>query len=168
MSFKLIKRLFRHLLILPGVAKRYFPVASMRRIEAAIADSENQHSGEICFIVETNLHVLDILRDKSAKQRAIEMFSQMRVWDTEHNNGVLIYLLLADHDFEILADRGVHQHVGEDGWGKICHEMEAQFRRGQFEAGVLYGIARIGEHLAQHYSASGKNINELPNAPVII
>lgn len=168
MSFKLIKRLFRHLLILPGVAKRHFPVASMLRIEAAIADSENQHSGEICFIVETNLHVLDVLRGKSAKRRAIEVFSQLRVWDTEHNNGVLIYLLLADHDFEILADRGVHQRVSEEGWGRICHEMESQFRRGQFEAGVLYGIAHIGAHLAQLYPASGSNINELPNAPVII
>ncbi len=168
MSGKLIKRLFRHLFILPDVAKRHFPVASMQRIEAAIADSERQHSGEICFIVETNLHVLDILGGKSAKQRAIDVFSQMRVWDTKHNNGVLIYLLLADHDFEILADRGVHQRVGEDGWVSICHEMEAQFRRGQFEAGVLYGIAHIGEHLAQHYPAGAKNINELPNAPVII
>ncbi|MES2013194.1 MAG: TPM domain-containing protein [Pseudomonadota bacterium] len=168
MSFKLIKRLFRHLLILPGIAQRHFPVTSMRRIEAAIAESENQHSGEICFIVEANLHVLDILRGKTAKQRAIDVFSQLRVWDTEHNNGVLIYLLLADHDFEILADRGVHQRVGEEGWGLICHEMEAQFRRGQFEAGVLYGIAHIGTHLTQHFPAGANNQNELPNAPKII
>ena len=168
MFFKLIKRLFKHLLILPGVAKRHFPAVSMRRIEVAIANSENRHSGEICFIVETNLHVLDILKGTSAKQRAVEVFSQLRVWDTEQNNGVLIYLLLADHDFEILADRGVHHHVGDKGWGLICHEMEALFRQGQFEAGVLYGITQIGGHLTQHFPVNASNNNELPNAPKII
>ena len=168
MFIKLIKRLFRHLLILPSAAKRHFPAVSMRRIEAAIANSESQHSGEICFIVESNLHPLDILKGTSAKQRAVEVFSQLRVWDTEHNNGVLIYLLLADHDFEILADRGVHQHVGDKGWGLICHEMETLFRQGQFETGVLYGITQIGGHLTQYFPANVINNNELPDAPKII
>lgn len=168
MSLKLIKRLCRHLFIWPGVVRRYFPADSMRRIEAAIASNERTHLGEICFVVESNLHVLDILRKKSAKQRAIEVFSQFQVWDTEQNNGVLIYLLLADHDLEILADRGIHHHIGDGGWERISHEMEAQFRRGQFEAGTLYGINQIGERLAQHYPAHAKNINELANAPIII
>lgn len=168
MPLKLIKRLFRHLFIWPGAVRRYFPADSMRRIEAVIAENERTHVGEICFVVEANLHVLEIIRKKSAKKRAIEVFSQCQVWDTEQNNGVLIYLLLADRDFEILADRGIHLRVGDAGWERICHEMEALFRQGQFEAGILYGITQVGERLAQHYPANDEDINELPNAPIII
>lgn len=168
MSLKLIKRLFRHLLIWPSVISRHLPADAMRRIETAIAQSESTHLGEICFVVETNLHVFDILRRKSGKKRAVEVFSQFHVWDTEQNNGVLIYLLLADHDFEILADRGIHHHVGNAGWEQICQQMEVMFKQGQFESGVLYGIAQISQKLAQHYPTDGKNINELANAPVIL
>lgn len=168
MSLKSIKRLCRHLFILPGAVNRYFPADAMRRIEAAIVENESQHSGEIRFAVESNLEVIDLLKNKSAKKRAIEVFSQLRVWDTEQNNGVLIYLLLADHDFEILADRGVHHHVGEDGWERISKEMELQFRQGQFESGIVYGISQIGMLLAQHYPANDNDVNELPNAPVIM
>jgi uncharacterized membrane protein len=150
------------------MVRRYFPAASMQRIAAAIASNERMHSGEICFVVESNLAVLDILRRKSAKQRALEVFSKYQLWDTEHNNGVLIYLLLAEHDFEILADRGIHQHTGEHGWERISREMEAYFKRGEFEAGVVYGVQKIGAQLAQHYPAQAKKINELSNAPIII
>lgn len=165
---KLIQRLFKHLLLVPIMVRRYFPAASMQRIAAAIASNEGMHSGEICFVVESNLAVLDILRRKSAKQRALEVFSKYQLWDTEHNNGVLIYLLLAEHDFEILADRGIHQHTGEHGWELISREMEAYFKRGEFEAGVVYGVQQIGARLTQHYPAQAKKINELSNAPIII
>jgi len=172
MSLKLIKRLFRHLFIWPGAVSQYFTKDAMRRIETAITVSEITHLGEICFVVETNLHVFDIFRKKSGKKRAIEVFSQRHVWDTEQNNGVLIYLLLADHDFEILADRGVHHHVGEAGWDEICRQMELMFKQGQFEAGVLYGIAQISQLLAIHYPiegvGAGGNVNELKNAPIIL
>ncbi|MDP3087219.1 MAG: TPM domain-containing protein [Methylotenera sp.] len=172
MSLKLIKRLFRHLFIWPGAVRRHFSNDAMRRIEAAIAVSEITHLGEICFVIETNLHVFDIFRKKSGKKRAIEVFSQLHVWDTAQNNGVLIYLLLADHDFEILADRGIHQHVGNSGWEAICQHMEAMFRQGQFESGVLYGIAQISQQLAKHYSVEGLgvggNVNELKNTPIIL
>ncbi|MDP1659783.1 MAG: TPM domain-containing protein [Methylotenera sp.] len=140
----------------------------MRHIEATIAASESSHMGEIRFVVESNLHIFDIFRGKSAKKRAIEVFSQFHVWDTAQNNGVLIYLLLADRDFEILADRGVHQHVGNQGWGKISHEMEAMFRQGQFENGVIYGITQISALLMQYHPVDGENLNELPNTPIII
>ncbi len=168
MACSLLKRLTKHLFILPNNAKRHFPVDSMRRIEAAIAENETRHTGEIRFAIETNLHVLDVLKQKSARQRAIEVFSHLRVWDTEQNNGVLIYLLLADHDFEILADRGIHAHMGTDGWEQVSKAMEALFRQGQFEEGVLYGIQHIGQKLIQCYPANGKNKNELPDAPIII
>lgn len=168
MLFNLFKRLYRHLFILPSAVERHFSSAVMRRIEDAIAGSEKTHLGEIRFAVESNLPFLDIVRKKSAQQRAVEVFSQLRVWDTEQNNGVLIYLLLADHDFEILADRGVHHHVGTLGWQRISHEMEALFRQGRFEAGVLHGITQISNLLIKHYPVAGKNDDELPNAPVII
>ncbi|MEO6118046.1 MAG: TPM domain-containing protein [Methylotenera sp.] len=162
------KRLLRHLCILPNAVSQHFSVEAMRRIEAAIAKSEALHFGEIRFAVESNLHVFEIFKRKSAKKRAIEVFSNLRVWDTEQNNGVLIYLLLADHDFEVLADRGIHHHVGKDGWENICQEMETMFRHGKFEDGVLYGIAKISELLVQHYPAHSGNVNELPNAPVVL
>ncbi len=167
-SKRFLKRLFRHLCALPNAVNQHFSHEAMRRIEAAIAKSESSHLGEIRFAVESNLHVLEIFKRKSAKKRAIEVFSNLRAWDTEQNNGVLIYLLLADHNFEVLADRGIHQHVGKDGWEIVCKEMEVMFRRGQFEDGVLYGIAKINELLVQHYPATGENVNELPNAPVVL
>ncbi|MDO9050093.1 MAG: TPM domain-containing protein [Methylotenera sp.] len=168
MLVNLFKRLYQHLFILPSAVNRHFSTAAMQRIEAAIAQSEATHFGEIRFVVECNLSVMEILQKKSAKKRAVEVFSQIQVWDTEQNNGVLIYLLIADHDFEILADRGIHHHVGNQVWEHISHEMEVLFRQGQFEAGVLHGIAEISTHLRQHYPATAENHNELPNAPVII
>lgn len=168
MSFKFIKRLFRHMFSWSGVVRQYFPKDSMRAIENAIAASEKTHLGEICFVVESNLDIFDIFRKKSAKRRAIEVFSQFHVWDTAQNNGVLIYLLLADHDFEILADRGIHAHVGSEGWEQISHEMEQHFKKGDFELGVLHGIAKITEHLDVHFPSNSVNVNELSNAPIVI
>ena len=168
MVLNLFKRLGRHLFISPLALKKRFPKAVMQPIEQAIAESEQSHLGEIRFAVELNLPLLDILRKKSGQQRAVEVFSQLQVWDTEQNNGVLLYLLLADHDFEILADRGIHQHIGTHGWARISHEMEILFKQGQFEAGVLHGITQINRLLIEHYPATTNNHNELPNAPVII
>ena len=168
MSFRRLNRLVKHLFTWPGIVKQYFPKESMQRIENAIAMSERTHFGEICFVVESNLHAFDIVRKVSAKKRAIEIFSKFHVWDTAQNNGVLIYLLLADHDFEILADRGIHHHVGNEGWEQISREMEKYFKRGDFELGVLHGISKITEHLDRHFPADTKNANELSNAPIVV
>ncbi|MDI1309706.1 MAG: TPM domain-containing protein [Methylotenera sp.] len=168
MSLKLLKRLVKHLVIWPSIVKQYFPKESMLRIEKAIAASEKSHLGEICFVVESNLDTFDIIRNVSAKKRAIEIFSKFHVWDTAQNNGVLIYLLLADHDFEIVADRGIHHHVGNEGWEQISKEMEKHFKHGDFERGVLHGIAKITEHLDQYFPSDKENVNEINNAPIII
>ncbi|MEN6628312.1 MAG: TPM domain-containing protein [Sulfuricella sp.] len=140
----------------------------MRAIEAAIKESETTHFGEIRFAVETALDVHSLLAGKSARDRAVEVFSQLRVWDTEHNNGVLIYLLLADRRVEIVADRGVHRDVGAQGWEAICREMEQKFRLGYFEDGVVVGIRAVARHLVRYYPASGENQNELPDKPLIL
>jgi uncharacterized membrane protein len=138
----------------------------MQAIERAIRESERTHCGQICFAVEAALDTLPLLRGQTARERAIEVFSQLRVWDTEHNNGVLIYLLLADHDVEILADRGIHAKVGVDAWESVCREMEALFRAGRFEEGALAGIRAVGTLLAQHYPGAGRD--ELANQPVVL
>ena len=91
-----------------------------------------------------------------------------RFWDTEHNNGVLIYLLLADRDVEIVADRGIHVRLGQNVWETICRDMEKSFRGGEFEAGVIAGIHAVGEHLSRHFPAHSGNVNELPDSPVVL
>ena len=163
-----IKRFFKHILTAPWLVRRYFPQAAMRNIEQAIGQSESTHSGEIRFVVESALHPYELLSGKTPKQRARELFASLGIWDTAHNNGVLIYLLLADRDVEIVADRGIHGHVGSQGWEVICREMETAFRQGQFEAGVLLGIQQINKVLQQHFPATGANENELPDAPLVL
>ena len=126
------------------------------------------HDGQIRFAVEPALELAPLLSDQTARQRAIEVFSQLRVWDTEHNNGVLIYLLLADRDVEIIADRGIHVRLGTEVWEAICRGMEAAFREGHFEAGVLAGIHAVGEHLTHHFPARSGKPNEMPDSPVLL
>ena len=140
----------------------------MRNIEAAVARSEAGHSGEIRFVVEAALHPFDLLRGVTPRQRAIELFARLGIWDTQHNNGVLIYLLLADHDVEIVADRGVDHEVGAQGWQAICLEMEAAFRQGHFENGVTAGIERISDLLRRQFPAGTVNDNELPDTPLVL
>ncbi len=163
-----IKRFFKHLFSTPWHARRYFSHTAMHNIEVAIRQSECTHTGEIRFVVEAGLHPMDLIMGKAPRQRALELFARLGIWDTADNNGVLIYLQLADRDVEIVADRGIHGHVGAGGWEAVCREMEAAFRRGQFESGVLSGIQQIGKVLQKHFPATTANNNELPDAPLVI
>ncbi|MCO6433532.1 TPM domain-containing protein [Nitrosomonas nitrosa] len=162
-------RILCHLKTGQLAVKRTFSVASLDAIEHAIKQSEACHTGEIIFAVEPSLDLLPLLKGQSARERAIDLFSLLRVWDTPQNNGVLIYLLLADHDVEIVADRGIDAKVGLAGWEAICHEMERTFRKGQFESGALAGINAITHLLQTHFpaeSAGGENI--LSDRPVVL
>jgi len=161
-------RIARHLLAMPGAVKRAFPPATMAAIEQAIARSEKQHRGEVRFAVEADLDALALLAGHSARSRAIEVFSQLGVWDTEDNNGVLIYLLLADRDVEIVADRGINSLVGSAEWEGICRIMEAALRRGEFEQAVLAAIEAVTRLLAQHFPPRAGDRNELANRPAAI
>jgi uncharacterized membrane protein len=161
-------RLLRHLVAPAWTVQVAFPRGAMERIQDAIAASERRHSGQIRFAVETALDPLSILRAVTARERAIDVFSALRVWDTEHNNGVLIYLLLADRDVEIVADRGIASRVATQHWEAVCWEMEALLRDRDFERAVLSGIAAIGARLAEHYPARGESRNELPDRPAVI
>jgi uncharacterized membrane protein len=163
-----IKRIGRHLLANRSRVRRAFPARSLAAIEQAIKVSEAAHAGQIRFVVEGALDGAPLLRNQSARARALDVFSHLRIWDTAHNNGVLIYLLLADRDVEILADRGIDALVSKAEWEQICTAMEAEFRKGNFEAGVLKGIAAVTRHLAKHFPKHGAGKNELPDAPVVM
>jgi len=161
-------RIARHLLVLPGAVKRAFPPAAMAAIERAIAHSETQHRGEVRFAVEAALDAPALLAGQAARERAIEVFSQLGVWDTEDNNGVLIYLLLADRDVEIVADRGINAVVGAGEWEGICRIMEASLCRGEFEQAVLAAVQAVTRPLAQHFPPRAGDRNELTNRPAAI
>ena len=164
-------RMIKHL-ILPGwQLRRAFSTESLGKIEQAIAVSEAQHSAEIRFAVESALDASALLRSQSAPARAIDVFSALRVWDTEANNGVLLYLLLADCHVEIVCDRGLHAKIDSAAWRMICRTMEVSFKQGNFEAGVLLGIEAITEHLIKHFprrNLATLSANELPNAPAVL
>src|SRR5215212_229601 len=163
-----IKRIGKHLLEHQWRVRRIFPRRVLAEIEKAIKAGEASHSGQVRFVVEGALDGKPLFRNQSARERALDVFSRLRVWDTAHNNGVLIYLLLADRDVEIIADRGIDAHVGTDGWENISREMEADFRTGNFERGVIAGIEAVSEQLATHFPRHGAGANELPDAPVVI
>src|SRR5882724_7261570 len=163
-----IKRIGKHLLEHRWRVRKVFPKHVLASIERAIKASEASHSGQIRFVVEGALDGAPLLRNQSARDRALDVFSHLRIWDTAHNNGVLIYLLLADRDVEIIADRGIDAKVGADGWESICKKMEAEFRAGRFESGAIKGIEAVSRELAKHFPGTGGGPNELPDAPVVM
>ena len=161
-------RAIRHLFDLSS-AKRHFPPATLDSIQHAIAASEHRHRGEIVFAVEGNLPFSEVLRSRGARERAHAAFARLRVWNTEHNTGVLVYLLLADHAIEIVADRGIAAKVAESEWLPICALMQQHFKRGEYEAGAIAGVDAIGELLIRHFPANGeRNLDELPDRPVLL
>lgn len=163
-----IKRIARHLFYAPWRVGGAFPARTLETIERAIRASETTHAGEIRFAVEGALDSGPLFRGQSARERAIDVFSLLRIWDTERNNGVLIYLLLADHDVEIVADRGINAHVGHEEWEAICRMMEVAFRASAYEKGVIAGIEAVTGHLARHFPAAAVNRNELPDRAVVL
>jgi uncharacterized membrane protein len=163
-----LKRIGRHLLGNRARVRKAFPPQALAAIEQAVKASEAGHAGQIRFVVEGALDGAPLFSNQSARQRAIDVFAQLRIWDTEHNNGVLIYLLLADRDVEIVVDRGINAKVGTAGWEAICQMMEAEFRAGKFEQGVIKGISAVTTHLATHFPRDGAAVNELPDAPVVL
>jgi uncharacterized membrane protein len=163
-----IGRIGRHLLQHRWRERKIFPPKILAAIEQAIKAGEATHSGQIRFVVEGALDGVPLFRDQPARDRALDIFAQLRIWDTAHNNGVLIYLLLADRDVEIVADRGVDAKVGAAGWQKICADMETDFKAGNFESGVIKGIEAVSRQLAAYFPPHGAGRNELPDAPVVI
>ena len=146
-------------------AARLLNGAALDRLENQVASSEKLHSGEIRLCVEASLPLSYLWRDASARERALTIFGKLRVWDTEHNNGVLIYLLLAEHAIEIVADRGLARVVSQNHWDQVLGGMRQAFARGQFEQGLAKAVEAVDSVLAQHFAlAPGQtNPDELPN-----
>ena len=163
-----IKRIVKHLLMTQWQVNKSFPATTLEAIEKEINLSEALHAGEIRFVVEAALDGATLFSDQSAQARAIDIFSQLRIWDTEYNNGLLIYVLLADQAVEIVADRGIHAKVGADEWQKICLKMESDFAQRSFKHGACAGINAITEHLLTHFPSTVEDKNELPNKPMVM
>ena len=161
-------RFFKHLFAPHWIVNRAFPRRALDAIEAAIAASEKTHDGELRFAVEAGLHPLPLWRGQTPRQRAEEVFAALRVWDTEHNSGVLIYVQLVDRRIEIVADRGITARVPQAQWDAICRRMESAFRAGRFEAGAQVAIVEITRLLQQHFPPLANNPNELPDQPVVL
>ncbi len=170
-------RLFRHVTASHWQTRRRFPPAALDAIEAAVARAERTHAGEIRFVIETGLSPRHIIDGLTPRARAEEAFAHFRVWDTELNNGVLVYVQLADRAVEILADRGLEERVRPSEWEAVCRLMEEHFRAGRFQAGAIAGIDAVGTLLARHFPAPGidgrgaaraAGANQLPDRPTLL
>jgi uncharacterized membrane protein len=159
----MLARFFRHLCSAYWQARRDFPDSARTAIAAAIARAEQGHAGEICFVVEASLTPLQLLRGISARERALQLFAQLHVWDTAANSGVLVYVLLADHAVEILADRGLHPQ-GEACWPRASERILQAFRSGDPAPGCIDAVIDIGDFLRQAFPSDGANPDELPNS----
>jgi uncharacterized membrane protein len=158
-------RILRHRWLDETDTARALGAAALARLESRVAGSERQHGGEIRLCVEAGLPLSYLWRGATARQRAVTLFGKLRVWDTEQNNGVLIYLLLAEHAIEIVADRGLERHVSRPQWDKLLAAMSDAFRGGRFEEGLMQAIDAVDALLARHFplAAGQVNPNELPD-----
>jgi uncharacterized membrane protein len=148
---------------------RRFPASLLDAVTAAIASGEQQHRGEVCFAVQSRLPWLDVLAGVDARRHAEAVFARLRVWDTEHNNGVLVYVLLAERRIEIIADRGIDAQVEPAEWRAICARMRERYAAGAWREGTLQGIADVNALLARHFPADGTpHRNELGDQPIIL
>jgi uncharacterized membrane protein len=162
-------RWIRHLFLDAILMRRAFPPSALAEIERAVADQEKRHRGQLRVVLEGGLSLAALLARQSARSRALELFARLGVWDTEDNAGVLIYVLLADRDLEIVADRGIHARVGQAAWEEICATMEREFAAGRYLPGLLAGLVAVSDLLERHFPAgSGRNLDELPNAPAVL
>jgi uncharacterized membrane protein len=148
---------------------RQFPPATLDAIAKTVAEGEGRHRGELRVAIESRLPFSAVVADVTARDRAAMLFSHMRVWDTEENSGVLLYVLLAEHRIEIVADRGIAKVVAPAEWEAITTHMRDQFAQGHFREAVQTGVAEAGALLARHFPANGDaRRNELPDRPLVL
>lgn len=163
-----LARAIRHLFSMRWQTRRRFSAAVLADIESAIGELESRHSGEVRFVVETALDLPELWREVSPRHRAADLFGRLGVWDTAENNGVLVYVLLADRDVEILADRGIAARVPPHDWEQVCRDIEGHYRAGRFREGSVAGVRDVGALLARHFPSARSGGNELPNQPVLL
>jgi uncharacterized membrane protein len=163
-----LRRLLRHLATTRYQTRRHFGPPVREAIERAIAECESRHAGEIRFVVETALELPALWHDLPPRQRALQLFGQLGVWDTAENNGVLIYLLMADRVVEIIADRGISARVTQSEWATVCRQMEHHYRAGRYLEGSVGGILGVSALLARHFPGQRPGPSELPDQPVLL
>lgn len=163
-----LARLIRHLATTRFSTRRHFPPPVRAAIEEAVRECKGRHAGEIRFVVETAFDLPELWHDLAPRQRALQLFGQLGVWDTAHNNGVLIYVLMADRVVEIIADRGIAARVTEAEWAAVCRQMEHHYREGRFREGSIVGILGVGALLGRHFPGKPKGSEELPDQPVLL
>jgi uncharacterized membrane protein len=163
-----LARTLRHLFATRWGTHRRFTPAVLARIESAIADVERRHAGEIRFAIETAFDLPDLWYGTTPRARAVLVFGHLGVWDTAAKNGVLIYVLMADRDVEIVADRAIADRVPQAEWEAVCREMEGHFASGRFAEGSEAGIAGVARLLARHFPGAGGDRDEQPNRPVLL
>ena len=163
------KRILTHALVMPWQVRRAFSKTVCESIAAAIAASEKGNRAEIRFVVEGALDWPQLWRNVDARTRAVNLFSDLRIWDTEHNTGILVYVLFAEKQLEIVADRGISARVPQQEWETICASMTRAFQAGQFPEGSMEGLKRIAALLHQHFPQhSAHNPEEISNQVVIL
>ena len=163
-----LMRSLKHLLLPDWWLRRAFSAADLEAIGTAISTGETSHRGELRFVAEGSLPLSALWRDLSARERAVELFAALRVWDTAENSGILIYVQLVEHRVEILADRGIAARVPQAEWDAICREMEGSFRKGEWRQGALQAVSRAAALLASRLPAGDSNPNELPDRPLLL
>ena len=164
-----LRRTLKHLAIPQWTVRRAFPAQVAQVVERAVRAAESAHDVELRVVVEGGLPLASLLRDTSSRERAIELFSILRVWDTEKNTGVLIYLQFVDRKIEIVADRGISARVRQQEWDAACAAMANEFREGRFEQGTLAGIEYLTALLKKHLPPPpAGDRDELPDAPIVI
>lgn len=161
-------RLIRHLALPGWVVRKHFSDTMLSRVEQSIRASETGHRGEIGVAIEGGLDLFQLWRGVTPRQRALDAFASLGIWDTEENTGVLIYVQYADRAVEIVADRGIARHVPQSQWNELCRALEARFAGGDYVAGFEVAIEAIGALIAQHFPKGEHNPDELPNRPVIL
>jgi uncharacterized membrane protein len=161
-----IKRLLRHLCVTPWHLRRRFPARTLEAVAAVVKEGERNHGGEIRVAIEADLPLRTLLSGQTSRERAIQVFSELRVWDTAARNGVLIYLCLADRVIEIVADRGFDGRVRAEQWLAVCREMEEQLRAARYEAAVTNAVLAVSKLIAPHFAKADRN--ELPDRPALL
>ena len=147
---KRLNRMLRHVFTLNKVVDHAFPLKTREAVESTVAELERTHDVFLKVLAEARMPLAALLQGQTARQHAIELFSRLRVWDTEHNCGVLIYVQLADKQIEIVADRGINARVTQQEWDAICGRIVGDFQRGRFEEGAMLGVREIKDLLATH------------------
>ena len=164
----MLGRVLRHLFTPQWVVRRHYPPALMEDIQRRVTEVERRHPGELRFVVEHALEPADLIAGLTPRERALEVFGLLRVWDTEHNNGVLVYVLHAERAVEIVADRGLARSVPQAEWDTLCRQVETEFRARRFRQGALGALDGAARLLEQHFPPRKSGRNELPDQPLLL